>query len=651
MGDWWSPDNTDYEEKARNNTVGMEEEASEIYLFRPTSRQDGRSAGSFIERISNAQKTYKDHARLVMLLYRCLDNEIAHEWYSRLPRTDKKDLLQSPSGWIMVLGRDFAGSNAELHSIANKEMFHWNQNRSLAEYMDEKVRKLKLAGYYHLRPEDFIMKAYEGLQGTPDLQLAMAPYKHSYRLDEFRIHLQEIEDDHRRLYELHEKKMSKARDLSTSYHQRISDLKHKKSLTNKKDEASEDESSNESGTKDSDSASGENEVKPSRPKSEPFCQELLKQFRNAYERENREWHEQRKREADKRQKKYLVASNESDTKDSDRVTSDESDTTDSDEVASNDSDTEDNNSASGENEIMANSDVQVTKVIRARKDSTIPANSAGQVALRLNHSRKADLIFTSRHAEIPNGVISATQQSVLYTNQDSKPREIKRGIILGTACSIRAGQNQEIEKGADGHFASVWIDTDSSASSAPSANFVLSADSAPSSNLAPAANPAPVSNTTNFVTPALSTKSALSAPPADAVSPANSAHTVRLIEFTDSTINSSWFDTGWNLKRQSALVSSSALSAPADPRPPAHFDHALHPGEFIDSAVNNSWFDTGWNLKRQSALALNPALSAPLADLTPPANSDYAVCLTEFMNGVVNHFWFDTGWKRGSLAC
>ncbi|KAF7502140.1 hypothetical protein GJ744_006982 [Endocarpon pusillum] len=78
-------------------------------------------------------------------------------------------------------------------------------------------------------------------------------------------------------------------------------------------------------------------------------------------------------------------------------------------------------------------------VIRAGKNSTIPANAAGQVAIRLNHSGKADLVFTSKHAEIPNGVISATQRSVLFTNEDSTPREIKRGTILGTATLISAG--------------------------------------------------------------------------------------------------------------------------------------------------------------------------------------------------------------------
>ncbi|ERF71280.1 hypothetical protein EPUS_05332 [Endocarpon pusillum Z07020] len=82
-------------------------------------------------------------------------------------------------------------------------------------------------------------------------------------------------------------------------------------------------------------------------------------------------------------------------------------------------------------ELMANF------VICAGKDCTIPANSVGQVALRMSHSGKADFLFTSQHPEIPNGVVSATQNAVMFSNQDSEPRQIKRGTILSTAESIR----------------------------------------------------------------------------------------------------------------------------------------------------------------------------------------------------------------------
>lgn len=78
-------------------------------------------------------------------------------------------------------------------------------------------------------------------------------------------------------------------------------------------------------------------------------------------------------------------------------------------------------------------------VVRAGKDCIIPANSMGQVALRMNHSGKADLLFTSNHPEILDGVVSAAQNAVMYSNQDSEPRQIKRGTILGTATSISAG--------------------------------------------------------------------------------------------------------------------------------------------------------------------------------------------------------------------
>ena len=70
---------------------------SEIYLFKPTNRQDEKSARIFIERITDAQKTYKDHiAKLAMLLSRSLDNEVAHTWYSALSQRATRIACCSP---------------------------------------------------------------------------------------------------------------------------------------------------------------------------------------------------------------------------------------------------------------------------------------------------------------------------------------------------------------------------------------------------------------------------------------------------------------------------------------------------------------------------------------------------------------------------
>ena len=78
-------------------------------------------------------------------------------------------------------------------------------------------------------------------------------------------------------------------------------------------------------------------------------------------------------------------------------------------------------------------------VIRAAKDSTIAANSVGQISLRLNHPGKADLLFTTGRSEIPDGIISATQTTLTFSNDTSVPCTIKRGTILGTALSINGG--------------------------------------------------------------------------------------------------------------------------------------------------------------------------------------------------------------------
>lgn len=78
-------------------------------------------------------------------------------------------------------------------------------------------------------------------------------------------------------------------------------------------------------------------------------------------------------------------------------------------------------------------------VIRAAKDCIIAANSVGQVPLRFSHSGRADLVFSSGLSEIPDGVISAAQTTLTYSNQISAPQKIKRGAILGTASTVNGG--------------------------------------------------------------------------------------------------------------------------------------------------------------------------------------------------------------------
>jgi hypothetical protein len=103
---------------------------SEIYLIKPTSRQDERSARIFIERIRDAQELYKDQfSKLATVLPHRLDNEIAHAWYSALADSDRILLAQAPARRLTVVKRDFLGTDAQLHSVADKESFRWNQGR------------------------------------------------------------------------------------------------------------------------------------------------------------------------------------------------------------------------------------------------------------------------------------------------------------------------------------------------------------------------------------------------------------------------------------------------------------------------------------------------------------------------------------------
>ncbi|KAF7502028.1 hypothetical protein GJ744_009078 [Endocarpon pusillum] len=352
----------------------------------------------------------------------------------------------------------------------------------------------------------------------------------------------------------------------------------------------------------------------------------------------------------------------------------------------------------------------VTFVIQARENIIISANALGFIALRPNHFIRATLVFISKHSEIRIRAISATQQSVLYWNQDSKPREIKQGTILGTACSNRICRIT---------YSAPSTNPTPSASATPTskaANSAAPADSALAPNFAPVLNPAPPMNSapaTNLALPANSALllnpapladsaystdsvpsadsalsedsarsadsalSADSAPSADSMLSANSAPSADSALSADSapSLNPAPAVNPANsaLSTKAALAWNPALSAPpADSLPPATSDHAVRPIEFINSAINDFWFDTGWNLKGQPALVSTPALSAPPAlsmpptllvapaDSLPAAYSDNAIRPMELINSAVNHFWFDTGWKKyayrtlicaGSLMC
>lgn len=180
---------------------------SEIYLIKPTSRQDERSARIFIERIRDAQELYKDQfSKLATVLPHRLDNEIAHAWYSALADSDRILLAQAPDRRLTVVKRDFLGPDAQLHSVADKESFRWNQGRSPVEYVDEKVGKLRLAGITN--DIDLVQRVYEGFQSTPELQAALAAYART-DLQVFHEYLREIQDIYRRL---HEKQMPKQKE-------------------------------------------------------------------------------------------------------------------------------------------------------------------------------------------------------------------------------------------------------------------------------------------------------------------------------------------------------------------------------------------------------------------------------------------------------
>ncbi len=95
---------------------------------------------------------------------------------------------------------------------------------------------------------------------------------------------------------------------------------------------------------------------------------------------------------------------------------------------------------------MAMIRVQITRqssvnlILRAAKKVEIPANSIGQIPVRLRYSDKTDLLFLSQMPEIPDGIVSALQTALTYSNQSSASQTVHRGAILGTAASINGGE-------------------------------------------------------------------------------------------------------------------------------------------------------------------------------------------------------------------
>ena len=89
-----SPSRSSSADRSRDRTLTLK--PSEIYLFKPTSRQDTKSARIFHQRITDAMLIYKDQEqKLALLLPRYLNNEIAHTWYAALSITEKEHLALS----------------------------------------------------------------------------------------------------------------------------------------------------------------------------------------------------------------------------------------------------------------------------------------------------------------------------------------------------------------------------------------------------------------------------------------------------------------------------------------------------------------------------------------------------------------------------
>jgi hypothetical protein len=79
----------------------------EIYLVKPTSRTDRQSASLFVACINSAKPFTEQLEKMPNVLLRCLDNDVAADWFTTLQNKERYSLTQSPDHWTKVLKRDF----------------------------------------------------------------------------------------------------------------------------------------------------------------------------------------------------------------------------------------------------------------------------------------------------------------------------------------------------------------------------------------------------------------------------------------------------------------------------------------------------------------------------------------------------------------
>jgi hypothetical protein len=105
--------------------------------------------------------------------------------------TEKTTIQASTVGFKEKLKLTFIGILSDLWLLADKEIFSWNQDRILIEYLLAKIQKLRIAGC--TEDNKLVPCIWEGLRDIPHLFLTIA-HKKNILLEDFRQYLQDVQE-------------------------------------------------------------------------------------------------------------------------------------------------------------------------------------------------------------------------------------------------------------------------------------------------------------------------------------------------------------------------------------------------------------------------------------------------------------------------
>ena len=118
----------------------------------------------FINEIDDAVEHYTE-AQVITTLHKCLENDLAHQWFASLSHTEKTSMWALVLNFKMMLRHSFMGSTSDLHLLTNKEIFNWSQDCTPMEYLLAKTQKLWMAGCTD--DDELVACIWEGLRDAP----------------------------------------------------------------------------------------------------------------------------------------------------------------------------------------------------------------------------------------------------------------------------------------------------------------------------------------------------------------------------------------------------------------------------------------------------------------------------------------------------